>query len=543
MVRIYGGLQPPSPPVAPGAYDFQRHMFFERIGAVGYGMGPPAPLDAASERSLRERLTFAVTQLRQDIASRIRAVLPGPSGAMAVALVTGDQGAIPKPLLEDMRDSGLAHLLSISGLHIGLVAGILFFGVRAVLALFPRLALYHPIKKWAAAAALAGTLFYVLLAGAPVPTQRSYVMTGLVLLAIMFDRAPISMRLVAWAAVVVLLLRPEALVGSSFQMSFAAVMALVAAYESTQALRLRWRSEAGWLRRRLLAGGGVLVTSLIATAATAPYAIYHFNRFAGYGVLANMVAVPLTGLWIMPWAVFALILMPFELEWVALVPMAWGIDAIIFLAHAVAGWPGAALPVPAMPVAGLLLTTFGGLWLCLWQQRWRWLGAPLVAIGLASILLEQPPNILVSESGGLIAWRGPDGDIVLSSKRAGRFEAEKWLGRAGEEEDAAAAWSPDDAARDWLACDSLGCFYKAAGRTVALVRAPEALVEDCAVADAVISLEPVRRPCAAGLVIDRFDLWREGAHALWIDADGMIRIESVNAQRGERPWVVRPDSE
>jgi competence protein ComEC len=155
-------------------------------------------------------------------------------------------------------------------------------------------------------------------------------------------------------------------------------------------------------------------------------------------------------------------------------------------------------------------------------------------------LLEQTPNVIVSEKGSLIAWRGPDGEILLSSKRAGRFEAEKWLGRAGEDAEAAEAWSPDDAPRDWLACDSLGCLYRAAGRVVAIDRAAEALAEDCAMADAVISLEPVRRPCAAGLVIDRFDLWRDGAHALWIDAEDGIRVQSVNALRGDRPWVARP---
>ncbi|HET6223008.1 MAG TPA: ComEC/Rec2 family competence protein [Dongiaceae bacterium] len=539
-VRLRAKLGPPSPPVALGAFDFQRAAYFQGIGATGFSYGSAQLAAAESQGDWRTAPLAWIAGLRQHIAQRILAVLPGPSGAIAVALVTGDQGAIPGPVIDDMRDSGLAHLLSISGLHIGLVAGILFVGLRAALAAVPRLALYQPIKKWAAAAALVGTLFYVLLAGAPVPAERAYVMTGIVLLAVIVDRSALSMRTVAWAAMIVLLLHPDALVGASFQMSFAAVVALIAIYETTERLRLRWRAQAGPILRRGYYLGGLAVTSLIATAATTPYAIYHFNRFAGYGVIANMIAVPLTGFWVMPWAVMALLLMPFGLERLALVPMGWGNDGIIAIAHIVADWPGAAVPVPAMPIAGLLLITFGGLWLCLWLRRWRLLGLPAIAAGFACIVLELPPNVLVSESGSLIAWRGPDGGLLLSSRRAGRFEAEKWLGRAGEDAETAAVWSPDDAAWDWLACDSLGCIYRAAGRVVAIDRAAEALAEDCAAADVVISLEPVRRPCAAGLVIDRFDLWREGAHALWIDADGALRVQSVNALRGNRPWVARP---
>jgi competence protein ComEC len=539
-VELWGKLGPPAPPVAPGAFDFQRAAYFQGIGGTGFAYGAARLAAAGSEGDWRTAPLAWIAELRQQIAARILAVLPGPSGAIAVALVTGDQGAIPRPVIDDMRDSGLAHLLSISGLHIGLVAGILFIGLRAVLAAIPRLALYRPIKKWAAAVALAGTLFYVLLAGAPVPAERAYVMTGIVLLAIIVDRSALSMRTVAWAAMIVLLLHPEALVGASFQMSFAAVVALIAVYETTEPLRLRWRAQAGPVLRRVYYVGGLAMTSLIATAATTPYAIYHFNRFAGYGVIANMIAVPLTGFWVMPWAVLALLLMPFGLERFALVPMGWGNDGIIAIARIVASWPGAAMPVPAMPIAGLLLITIGGLWLCLWLRRWRLLGLPAIAAGFAFILLEQPPNVLVSESGSLVAWRGPDGEILLSSKRAGRFEAEKWLGRAGEDAESAAAWSPDNAPLDWLACDSLGCLYRAAGRVVAIDRAAEALAEDCAVADAAISFEPVRRPCAADLVIDRFDLWREGAHALWIDAEDGIRVQSVNALRGDRPWVARP---
>ena len=256
-------LGPISAPVAPGAFDFQRDTFFERIGAVGYGFDAPEGASPATGGWLRS-LPCQLSALRLTIAGRIRAALAGDAGAMGVALITGDQGAISEPTMQHMRDSGLAHLLSISGLHIGLVAGILFVALRRALSLVPRVALYHPIKKWGALAAFAGTLFYVLLAGAPVPAVRAFIMTSMFLLAVILDRTAISLPPVAWAAVVVLLLSPEELTGPSFQMSFAAVVGLVAAYEATQTRRLQWRAEAGWARRTALYLGGLVGTSLVA---------------------------------------------------------------------------------------------------------------------------------------------------------------------------------------------------------------------------------------------------------------------------------------
>jgi competence protein ComEC len=533
-------LGPISAPLAPGAFDFQRDIYFERIGAVGFSFGAPRATSPQSADSWLRSLPCRLSALRLTIAERIRTVLSGDTGAIGVALITGDQGAISKPTLQLMRDSGLAHLLSISGLHIGLVAGILFITLRRALCLVRRVALNYPIKKWGAMAAFAGTLFYVLLAGAPVPAVRAFIMTSMFLLAVVLDRTAISLPPVAWAAVVVLLVSPEELTGPSFQMSFAAVVALVAAYEATQTQRLRWRSESGWGGRAALYMGGLAVTSLIATLATGPYSIYHFNRIAFYGVAANMIAVPLTGLWIMPWAVLAVILMPFGLEDVALVPMGWGVDAIIAVAAYVAGLPNAVSVVPAMPVVGLAIVTIGGLWLCLWQLRWRLAGLPVIIAGLATILFARAPDILVSEDGRFFAVVAPDGRLLRSIEKADRFVIDTWMRRSDTEvAETLAIDGPDANGR--LSCDSLGCIYRSFGRTVALVQQPMALLEDCGVADVVVSLEPVRVPChPTTAVIDRFDLWRNGVHAIWIGEDGRIEIQSVRQMRGERPWVVDP---
>jgi competence protein ComEC len=541
-VSVTARLGPISAPVAPGAYDFQRDVYFERIGAVGFAFGAPRPVSPQVADSWLQSLPCHLSALRLTIAERIRAVLPGDTGAIGVALITGDQGAISKPTMQLMRDSGLAHLLSISGLHIGLVAGILFVVLRRGLCLVRGLALYYPIKKWGAIAAFAGTLFYVLLAGAPVPAVRAFIMTSMFLLAVILDRTAISLPPVAWAAVVVLLVSPEELIGPSFQMSFAAVVALVAAYEATQTQRLRWRSEAGWGGRAALYVAGLVFTSLIATLATGPYSIYHFNRIAFYGVIANMIAVPLTGVWIMPWAVLAVILMPFGLEDVALTPMGWGVDGVIAIAGYVAGLPRAVSVVPAMPVAGLAIITLGGLWLCLWQRRWRLAGVPVIVVGLVTIMFTRPPDLLISEDGRFFAVVAPDGRLLLSRPKADKFVTDNWLRRSDTETVETLSIGGYDA-DGRLACDSLGCIYRAFGRTVALVQQPMALLEDCSMADVVVSLEPVRVPChPTTAVIDRFDLWRNGVHAVWIGDDGSIEIRSVREMRGDRPWVVDPGS-
>lgn len=540
-VAVTARLGPAPAPVAPGAFDFQRDLFFDGIGGVGFTFGGPQPIADEDASGWLSALPCRLSGLRLRIGQRIRAVLGNDTGAIGVALVTGDQGAISKSAIQDMRDSGLAHLLSISGLHIGLVAGILFVTVRRALCLIPRVALYHPIKKWAAIVALVGTFFYVVLAGAPVPTVRAFIMAGMFLLAVVLDRTAISMPPVAWAAIVVLLVVPEELTGPSFQMSFAAVVALVAAFESTQSLRLRWRAEAGWTRRAGLYIAGVLLTSLIATLATSPYSIFHFNRIASYGVIANMAAVPLTGLWIMPWAVLAVLLMPFGLERLALVPMGWGIDGIIDIAAVISDWPGAVQTVPTMPLSGLVIVTLGGLWLCLWQRSWRYAGVPFIVLGMGSAALSQSPSVLISGDGRLFAVADPAGRLVLSSERTNEFVAEKWLQRSGQDE--LEPWPIDGyGAGGRLACDDQGCIYRIHGRTIALVEQAMALSEDCAMADVVVGFEPIRIPCRpTTATIDWFDLWRNGAYAIWVDEDGRIDIEAAKDRRGERPWVPRRD--
>ena len=531
-VSLRAVLLPPSPPAAPGAFDFARYAWFDRLGGVGYAVNAPAIVVGEESGGAGPWLAG----LRHRLSLRISDGLPGREGAVASALMTGDRGAIDDGVWQALRDSGLAHLLAISGLHVGLVAGILFFAVRAGLALAETIAVRFPIKKWAAVAALFGAFGYVLLTGGTVPTQRAYAMLALVLLAVLLDRRPFSMRLVAWAAVMVLVSAPEALLGPSFQMSFAAVAALIATYEIAREPLGRWRRGAGPGRRALLYLAAIGLTTLVAGLATAPFALYHFNRVASYGLAANLFAVPITSLWIMPWAMVGYALMPFGLEGLALAPMGWGIAGVLWIAETVAAWPGAAHSLPAMPTAGIVLVALGGLWLCLWRTRWRLWGGVAIVAGLATTGAAAPPDILINDDARYFAVRNADGGLMASSSRS-NYTVDSWLRRDGLGQ--ALPWpKPGEVSADGrLRCDGLSCIAEIRGVTVALVRDERAFAEDCGRAAVVVAAVPAFNPCAAEVVVDRFDVWWEGAHAIWIGADG-ARVLSVSDERGDRPWVL-----
>jgi competence protein ComEC len=352
-------LQPPPSPSVPGGFDFARKAWFERIGAVGFALGAVTVTDRPDDTSWR----IGLARLRLDITNRIMSATSDRIGPVAAALMTGERRSIPKDTLADMRDSGLAHLLAISGLHIGLVAGLLFFAVRLGFAFVEPVALRYPIKKYAAVAAIAGAFAYLLISGATIPTQRAFLMVAIVMFAVMIDRTAISMRLVAISAMVVLLLAPESLLSASFQMSFAAVVGLVAVYETAAPSMNRLRQRGGIFGSRVgMFIAATMLTTLVASSATAPFAIYHFNRIALYGLLANLAAVPVMAMWIMPFGILAFLLMPFGLESLALVPMGWGIGAVLSIADWVAGLPGAVALVPPMPTWGLVVLVAGGLW-------------------------------------------------------------------------------------------------------------------------------------------------------------------------------------
>jgi len=437
-VRVYARLLPPGEPVEPGAFDFRLRAFFARLGAVGYARGAALVVPGAPPSGPLDRLALWLARQRVQIADALVAALPGPRGAFAAAIVVGDRSNIDEVDAEALRASNLAHLLAISGLHMGLLTGLVFAFMRLLLAALPGGLAGVSAKKAAAVAALLAGLGYLMLSGATVATQRAFVMVAVAFTAVLLDRPAITLRGLALAAAVVLALRPVSLMDVGFQMSFAATAALVAGYEE-----VRRRSQAHWGatggRRRPRLGrvvvlylAGLVFTSVVAGAATAPYAAYHFNRVAPYGLPANLAAVPAMGLVIAPAAIAAAVLAPLGLEAPALWLMGEGIAWVLKVAHAIAALPGAVRPVPAAPEAVLALVTLGGLWLVLWRGRLRLAG--LAGIGAALVLwagAPQRPEVLIAPGARLIGVLGPAGR-VLDHSRAQSFAAETWLRRDGD---------------------------------------------------------------------------------------------------------------
>ncbi|MDR3498425.1 MAG: ComEC/Rec2 family competence protein [Parvibaculum sp.] len=537
-VRLRARLMPPPEPVEPGGFDYARQVWFESLGAVGYAFTAPEHLAPPPDD-----WTTWLQRLRHAITARVQTGIGGASGAVAAALITGEQRAIPEWAVVALRNAGLAHVLSISGLHMVLFGGSLFWLVRAGFALVPALALRYPIKKWGAAAALAGSTGYLLISGAGVATQRSWIMIALMFVAIILDRPAISMRNVALAAIVVLLWQPESLLGASFHMSFSAVVALIAAYESPFVQRLsefaRGKDNSLILGSFRFAANhviGILLTTTIAGFATGAYAAFHFDRIAVYGMAGNMGALPIVSAVIMPAALMVLVLMPFGLDAPALWVMGKGVDAMLWVARMVSNWEGADRMVASAPMASLILVTLGGLWLALWRGHWRYGGVPALALGLALWNSGARPDVLIDREGALAAVRAGDGRLALTAARPS-YAAEQWLRHDGD------ARSPVEAAKmASMRCDALGCAWREEGRPiVAFPASLEALEEDCALADVIVTRVAVphriRHLCGARMIVDRFDLWREGATALRFSADGNIVKETSLERRGNRPWV------
>lgn len=528
-VRLPARLQPPLAPAAPGGFDHARQAYFEQLGAVGFALGQPERLEGAGSG-----LGLALARLRAAVAARILAVSPDAAGAMAAALIAGVRAGIDQATWHAMQVSGLAHLISVSGLHMVLVAGSVFAACRWLLALIPPLALRFPVKRLAAFLALLAAAFYLGLSGASVPTQRAFLMTAVALVAVMVDRDPFSIRLLAWSALAVLLLRPEAVLGASFQLSFAAVLALIAFHE---ARRRGAEEEDGpeprpaWLRYL----AGVCLTTLIASAATTPLAAFHFQTVPTYGVAANLIAVPLTSFVVMPAGLLGLLLMPLGLDAPAFAVMTLGVEGVLATAHAVAALPGALLLVTRWPTAALVLLAGGGIWLALWQGRWRWLGLAPGVLAAVVVLLHRPPDLLVDRRLGLAVLRGDDGSVALVEWERDALVRDTWLRHLG----AAAAvpvLRPGATATPGLACDPEGCVAELGGRRVALARRASAAREDCARADLVVARAGPESCPGGAPMLGPQALAASGGLAVRAEG-GRLRVETVAAARGDWPWA------
>lgn len=422
VIRLGARLTPPPPPAVPGAYDYARVAWFDQIGATGRGFAPIAIIAGPKDRR---------ANLRADLSSHIRHSAPGAAGAIAAALATGDQGAIPTTDAEAMRQAGLAHLLSVSGLHITAVVGGVMMLTLRLLALSPFLALRLRLPLIAAGAGALAAIGYTLLTGSEVPTVRSCVAALLVLLALVLGREALTMRLVAAGALVVLVAVPEALAGPSFQLSFAAVTSIVVLHQ-TRWMKRRFEARDEHPVRKIVRNlGSLLLTGLIVEAALIPIGLFHFHKAGVYGSIANLVAIPLTTFAIMPAEAVALLGDAVGLG----APFWWIvarlIDLLLWIAHQTASMPGAVAALPVMPGSAFGLMVAGGLWLALWTTRWRLMGLAPVVAGATWALATPSPDIVVTGDGRHAGFRTPGGDIALLRDRTGDYTGDMLMENSG----------------------------------------------------------------------------------------------------------------
>ena len=528
IVSVTADLRPPSAPVRPGGYDFARQNYFARIGAVAF---TSAPIEKRTEGleagtpSFLPAFSLRLEELRRRIGQRIEHAIPGELGAIAKALMTGERGAITKATNDAYRDAGIYHILSISGLHMAIMGGSVFFALRFCFAAFPTIALRYPIKKWAAVAAAIAALAYLLISGGAHATVRSFIMIAIMFLAILVDRPALTLRNVAIAALAILIVAPESLFNAGFQLSFAAVTALVAGYEfyrMRQDRRRRLglikpppeRGLATWLHNIWLFTGATVATTILAGLATGPIAAFHFHHTQTYAIATNLMAVPLSNLVVMPAALAAFLAMPFSLEAYPLTIMAFGIEGMNQSATWVASWPGAVFAVPAFSQVGLLVMLAGGLWICLWSRAWRWIGVPVILAGAVMATDVRAPDLIVGDQGHLVAVRHGGRLSALDAPRT-TYTLTRWLEADGDTRPPAKAQQ-----RRGFRCDLDGCTAKLGEKRLAIPRSPAALIDDCRHATIIVLSFPKPDGCnTSALVLDRDRLSRNGAYAITVRPD------------------------
>ncbi|MBS0271443.1 MAG: ComEC family competence protein [Proteobacteria bacterium] len=515
-IQIKAKLLPVSEPSTPNGFDFRRQAYFNGLGATGFSLSPPTILK--SDFHWRTYLE----KRREEITAYFLEKLPYPKGAIAAALITGDKSSIPDSIREDFVNSGLAHILAISGLHLTIIAGFVFMVIRRGIALIPPLCLHYNSKKIAAVGTILVTFIYLILSGFGIPAQRAFIMITAVMGATLLNRTALSMRTVAFAALLILLIMPESLLGPSFQLSFAAVVGLVSGYETWKNPLAHWIVNGGRLRKLIVYGLGVSFTSLLATLATLPFTIYLFHRFSVHAIEANLLAVPLTTCVIMPSALLTCLLTPLGLGEGPLWVFEKSISLLIQIASIVSTWPGAHLWVAHPPLFSFILVVFGGLWLCLWQQSWRKLGFIAIGAGFLVGFGGKLPDLLIDGRGKLVGLY--DGSVLyVSSQRKGKFTAETWKKHLAVRE------------TEPMTCEEGLC--KMTYQDIPILISYGQVTHPCVKDAILIRLEPTKITCPEALLtLDWYDLWRHGGHALWLDSKKPY-LETVNQAQGRRPWT------
>jgi competence protein ComEC len=538
--RCYGVLGAPAGPLAPGAYDFARRAYFERLGATGFSFGRCRPIALAPPASWLDRQRLTLAAMRSDLTAAIVAAAPGRGGAIAAALVTGDRSTIDQVTNEALRDSGLGHLLSVSGIHMGVVGGLVFAMVLWTLSLVPPIALRVPVKKIAALTALIVLAAYLVVSGSSVPAIRSFIMACVAFGAILLDRPAISMRGLALAAFVVVLIFPESVLEPGFQMSFAATMALVTLFEMMKRAPHEPALPTpgpliGALQASIRGIGGVLLISAVAGLATDPFAIYHFQRFSLYSLPANLITAPIMSFLVAPMAAAAAILAPFGWSELPLQAMASALDLVAAVGETFGMRPEAVRALPRPSDGAFALCVFAIVWACLWRGALRWVAAPVFAFSIVLYVTEPRPAAAFDSDLRAIFVKAPNGSWTLVSSGGRSTYARDRLG-------AMLGLSPAEIER--LAppetCSEASCAWSVGDAQLVLVREGAGFERACVAGALVITRVPMPETfagaCSPRAVIGPADLAEAGG-AFIQTRNAELQVSRAWPPDIRRPWT------
>ena len=423
-VELVGTFFPPSPVPVLNGFQLNRKYFYEEISGIGYANSSVFVIDC--EHGQPSSFRIRLNKIRQQITDDVAKILPLDEAGIVDAVLIGEQSRTPKRIVNNYRDSGLAHFLSVSGLHMGAIAGLVFFVLRFLLALFPAVALRYDVKKLAAAGAILFGALYLLVSGMAIPAERAFIMTAVVLLGVIFNRQAISMRMVCFAGLVLLIVSPQALISISFQMSFAAVVALIAFYEKYAQKIALWSVNRGIFSKIFFYLAGIVICDFVASLATMPFAIYHFHRISVYTSLANLLAGPLIGLVLMPLILLCLAALPLGLALYPLQALGYGVGWLNKITGFVSSLPHSVAYVDSLPFWGFALIVCGGWWLCVWQRKWRLWGVLPILIGASTVFFGSQPDMVFAPKGEGIALRNKAGEMLLMPMKTDSWTVSVW---------------------------------------------------------------------------------------------------------------------
>ncbi|TGQ35171.1 MULTISPECIES: ComEC/Rec2 family competence protein [unclassified Mesorhizobium] len=558
LLTGYARLLQPTGPVRPDSYDFSFDSYFSGIGASGFFLGNPKTI-ASEEAPATARLASAIEKARESIADHIRGLVGGPEGEIAAALIVGVRAGIPDEINEAMRRTGIYHIISISGLHMALVAGTIMLLLRGAFALFPDFASRRPVKKYAAAAALVSIAAYLVFSGIVVAAERSFIMLAVMLVAVLFDRAALTMRNLAISAIAVILVSPHEVVGPSFQMSFAATAALVGAYAGWSDYRADRttapppkRSFLHFASRKLVMGmGGLAMTSIIAGSATALFAIWHFQRVSPLSLLANLAVMPIVSV-VMFLGVASALTMPFGLDWPFLYLMGKGLTAMI----AISGWISERSPVDAVGLISIQSVLFVTIALVIATMATTWLrlaAIPFALAGLLTVSNTRTPDVLISEDAHLVAMPIGGGELAVNRARSNEFTTDNWKrALVAETVVEPETFETGDARFDidpldlppgspFYCRDGLCLARHPSGAIVALAENRKTARPACAFADLIVIDDATAySPCwnSLALVVTKRQLARSGSAAVFFDPQSATAQATIRyaVEKPYRPW-------